>query len=89
VDVVIDTLPVIRGTVELADYFGHKLSIGQGAETAGGMLIFAESEKADALSRLLKKKGLQSWNVGVTAEKSTTPQARLSDDVQLIETDFL
>jgi selenide,water dikinase len=89
VDVVIDTLPVIRGTVELAEYFGHKLSMGQSAETAGGMLIFVESEKADALTRLLKKKGLQCWTVGMTAEKSTTPQVRLSDGVQLIETDFL
>ncbi|UCE09805.1 MAG: selenide, water dikinase SelD [Candidatus Thorarchaeota archaeon] len=89
VDVVIDTLPIIRGTSQLAEYFGHKLAIGQSAETAGGMLIFIESGRAGTLSDLLKKKGIQCWSVGVTTKASPTPQARLADDVQIIETDFL
>ena len=39
VDVTIDRLPVIAGTLELAEFFGHKLAIGEAAETAGGMLV--------------------------------------------------
>ncbi|MHA2434168.1 MAG: selenide, water dikinase SelD, partial [Candidatus Thorarchaeota archaeon] len=85
VDIVIDTLPIIRGTDQLAEFFGHKLAIGQSAETAGGMLIFVESGKSGTLSDLLKRKGIQCWTVGVTAEASSTPQARLADDVQIVE----
>ena len=39
VDIVIDQLPVIRGTPVLTEIFGYPLLQGEAKETAGGMLI--------------------------------------------------
>ncbi len=88
VDVVIDSLPVIGGTVELARFFGHKLSEGLGAETAGGMLVFLESEKADDFHQLLDRKRLPCWTIGTVKSSKAIPSAYLADGVQFIEAEF-
>ncbi len=87
-DVVIDQIPVIRGTLKLADFFGHKLSTGYGAETAGGMLVFLDSNKEQEFREFLAKKNLPCWRVGNVVKTKGSPCARLAQDVQFIETEF-
>ena len=88
VDVIIDTIPVIRGTLQLAQYFGHKLSTGFGAETAGGMLVFLDSKKESAFRDFLAERSLPCWSVGKVVKAEGSPCARLAQDVQFIETEF-
>ncbi len=88
VDVVIDTMPVIRGTLQLAKYFGHSLSTGFGAETAGGMLVFLHPTKEEKFRRFLEEKKLPCWPVGKVVKAKGLPCASLAQDVQFIETDF-
>jgi selenide,water dikinase len=88
VDIVIDSLPTISGALGLAEFYNHKLSTGMGAETAGGMLVFVDADRAEAFRTFLKKKGLPCWIVGRTDRPEGTPSARLAGDVEYIETDF-
>ena len=88
VDIVINTVPVIRGTLPLAKFFGHKLASGLGAETAGGMLVFMDPSKVEKFQGILADKALPSWLVGTTVKAEGPPCARLSQDVQYIETEF-
>jgi selenide,water dikinase len=88
VDVVIDRIPVINGILDLADFFGHKLRQGLAAETAGGMLVFLSPETVEEFCGILRDKGLPCWTIGETAKPRGTPEARLAEDVQLIETGF-
>ena len=88
VDVVINRLPVIKGTLKLAEFFGHKLASGLGAETAGGMLVFMEPTKVELFQKLLVDKGLPCWTVGKAMSSEGSPSASLAQDVQFIETEF-
>jgi selenide,water dikinase len=88
VDVVIDQIPVIRGTLQLAEFFGHKLSSGLGAETAGGMLVFLDSGKEEEFRGILSDDNLPCWPVGKVVKAKGSPCARLAQDVQFIETEF-
>ncbi len=88
VSIVFDRMPVIRGTLKLAEFFGHRLSQGLAAETAGGMLVFMDSGRAPAFSKELKKKGLPCWTVGQVIEPAKEPSAVLADGIQYIETEF-
>lgn len=88
VDVIIDTLPVIKGTLELAEFYGHRLAAGFGAETAGGMLVFLDPSKADQFASLLQRQSLPCWIVGRTGKPDGEPSARLTEDVEYVETEF-
>ncbi len=88
VDVVIDQIPVIRGTLQLAEFYGHKLATGFGAETAGGMLVFLEPRKEEAFRDFLGKRNLPCWPVGKVMKAKGTPCACLAQEVQFIETEF-
>ncbi len=88
VDVVINRLPVIKGALKLAEFFGHKLASGFGAETAGGILVFMESTKVELFKKLLADKGLPCWTVGKAMSSEGSPCASLVQDVQFIETEF-
>lgn len=88
VDIVFESLPVIHGILPLAEYFGHKVSTGFAAETAGGMLVFLDPEKVEAFSSLLQESRLPCWSVGYVSESMNTPSSRLAEDVQFIETEF-
>ncbi|MBW2590723.1 MAG: hypothetical protein JRD71_08420 [Deltaproteobacteria bacterium] len=89
VDVIIDTMPVIPGTLKLATFFGHRLSEGMGAETAGGMLVFLQPSVVDDFHSILRNAGLPSWTVGKALKPRGAPKARLAKGVQFIETEFL
>jgi selenide,water dikinase len=88
VDVVINRIPVIRGTLQLAEFFGHKLSTGFGSETAGGMLVFLDSTKEDEFCGFLEEKDLPCWPVGQVVKAEGSPCARLAQDVEFIEAEF-
>lgn len=88
VHVIIDRIPVIKGTLKLAEFFGHKLVSGFGAETAGGILAFMESTKVELFQKLLANKGLPCWTVGKAMKPNGSPCAKLAQDVQFIETEF-
>lgn len=88
VDIIFTKVPVIRGTLRLAEFFGHRLASGYGAETAGGMLVFMDTSKVDRFQELLANKGLPCWPVGVAKKTKGSPCAKLSQDVEYIETDF-
>ena len=88
VDIIFDRIPVIRGTIELADFFGHKLSQGFGAETAGGMLVFVQSDKTNQFAEFLDERNLPCWTLGRVEKPVSDPSARFAEDVQYIEADF-
>jgi len=88
VNVEIDSMPVIKGTLKLAEFFGHKLASGFGAETAGGILAFMKSSKVELFKKLLADNGLPCWTVGKVMKSNGSPCASLAQDVQYIETEF-
>ncbi|TFH08352.1 MAG: selenide, water dikinase SelD [Candidatus Thorarchaeota archaeon] len=88
VQVIIDSLPVIKGSLKLADFFGHKLASGFGAETAGGILTFMESTKVELFKKLLAENGLPCWTVGKAVKSTGSHCASLAQDIQFIETEF-
>ena len=88
VDVILDNVPIIPGTLELAKSFGHNLEAGFAAETAGGMLVFLNPDVVDEFKLYLKKTGLPCWTIGDVAEPVGNPEARLAKGVEFIETDF-
>jgi selenide,water dikinase len=88
VDVIINKIPTITGSLDLAAFFGHKLRQGLAAETAGGMLVFLTPEKVDEFCDVLRMNELPCWTIGETAKPKRTPEARLAGDVEFIETEF-
>jgi selenide,water dikinase len=88
VDVLINRIPVIQGSLDLAAFFGHKLREGLAAETAGGMLVFLRPEAVDEFCDILRGKGLPCWTIGESIKPKGTPKARLAEDVEFIETEF-
>jgi len=88
VDVLINQVPVIPGSLDLAAFFGHKLRDGLAAETAGGMLVFLRPEAVDEFCEILRGKGLPCWTIGESAKPKGTPKAKLAKDVEFIETEF-
>ena len=68
VDIIIDQLPVIRGTPVLTEIFGYPLLQGEAKETAGGMLIAVAKENMDDLLSELDKRKVSHFEVGHVAE---------------------
>lgn len=68
VDIVIDQIPVIRGTPILADLFGYPLLQGEAKETAGGILIAVAKENTDDLLSELEKHKHRHFEVGYVKE---------------------
>ncbi|HUK84401.1 MAG TPA: selenide, water dikinase SelD [Candidatus Acidoferrum sp.] len=64
VDIFIDQLPVIRGTLALTEIFGYPLLQGEAKETAGGMLIAVAKHDADDLLSELDKRKVRHFEVG-------------------------
>jgi selenide, water dikinase len=64
VDIIINQLPVIRGTPVLTEIFGYPLLQGEAKETAGGMLISVSKEHADDLIIELESRKIRLFEVG-------------------------
>lgn len=68
VDIIIDQLPVILGTLVLTEIFGYPLLQGEAKETAGGMLIAVSKDDADDLLEELEKRKVRHFEVGYVAK---------------------
>jgi selenide,water dikinase len=88
VDVVIEEVPVIKGTLELADFFGQGLRKGLAAETAGGMLVFLPPEKVEEFHDVMNLHDLPCWTIGKIEKPRAMPEARLVEGVKFVETEF-
>jgi len=88
VDVVIEEVPVIKGTLELAEFFGQELGQGLAAETAGGMLVFLQPDKVEEFQEVMTLHDLPCWTIGKTEKPGATPEARLAEGVKFVETEF-
>ncbi len=65
VDIVIHTLPLISGAVEIARSLKYELERGLCPETSGGLLIsVARGEARDALTSALECRGVPAYEVG-------------------------
>ncbi len=67
-DIIINQLPVIKGTPALAELLGYPLLQGEAKETAGGMLIAIANQNADDLLNELDKRKVRHWEVGHVAK---------------------
>jgi len=70
VNIIIDTLWVIGGTLALSDLLGYPLLSGESKETAGGILIAIGNENADDLRSELDRRGVNHVEVGYVTEGS-------------------
>jgi len=68
VDLIINKLWVIRGTLALTDILGYPLLSGESKETAGGILIAIAKEDTDDLQSELDKRGVKHVEVGYVAK---------------------
>ncbi|HEY4675165.1 MAG TPA: selenide, water dikinase SelD [Candidatus Bathyarchaeia archaeon] len=83
VDIVLHTMPVIRGTIELSNALGYGLEEGVSAETSGGLLISVRREKADLLVSSLERRKIPVCEVGLV--KKGTGNAHLLKKPKIIE----
>lgn len=83
VNIVIDTMPIIKGTDILSDQLGYSLKEGTSAETAGGMLLSLSRDNVDLFKEKLKERGIESFEIGTVKEGSG--QVNIVPDIQIIE----
>jgi selenide, water dikinase len=83
VNIVINQLPVIRGTPALTEIFGYPLFQGEAKETAGGMLIAVAKADADDLLEELNKRRVRHFEVGYVKEGAGV--VRVLNDAKIIE----
>lgn len=81
VDLVIDTLPLIRGTGEVDAALGNmfKLMAGLSAETSGGLMVCVPAENAQAF---VDASSTPAWIIGEVVEGTGT--ARIADTPAII-----
>ncbi len=82
---ILDRIPIIRLTQELAYEFGYKFDTAEMPETAGGMLISVDHRQAEEFSEKLTKNDISNWIVGTIDNIKKPKNIRISDDVEYIE----
>lgn len=86
VEIVLHTLPVIRGMVGIARTMGNMFQLLQGysAETSGGLLMSISREGAEALiAEIQEVEGEQAWIIGTV--QAGAGSARILDNPTIIE----
>ncbi len=83
VSILIDMLPVIKGTPKIAKTFGYPLLQGKASETAGGQLISVPRERVNHLLSALRKEDCEGYIVGEV--RKGQGKAFLTDDVDVVE----
>jgi selenide,water dikinase len=87
VDIIMDSLYVIRGTPVLSEQLGYPLLTGEAKETAGGILMAVSKENADNLQSEFDKHKIRYCKVGyVTAGKG---KVNILHNAKITETDNL
>ena len=83
VDIVIHTIPLLPGAEKLAELFGYALREGKSAETAGGILLSVDADKAESLLRALKNRDVRGFEIGSVTKGGGN--VKITKDVKIIE----
>jgi len=86
VDIVLHTLPIIKGMVGIARTMGNMFQLLQGysAETSGGLLMTISKEGAEALiAEIMELEGEKAWIIGTV--QAGTGTAKIKDNPTIIE----
>jgi len=86
VDMVLHTLPIIKGMVGIARTMGNMFQLLQGysAETSGGLLMSISAEGAAGLAaEVLALEGREAWVIGTV--QAGTGSARIVDNPKIVE----
>jgi len=86
VDMVLHTLPIIKGMVGIARTMGNMFQLLQGysAETSGGLLMSISAEGAAGLAaEVLALEGREAWVIGTV--QAGTGSARIVDNPRIVE----
>lgn len=83
---IIEKIPSIRLTSELAYEFGYKYDECEMPETAGGMLLSVDHEYAEEFSHKLNSEfGVKNWIIGVIDNINRPQYVRVSENAEHIE----
>lgn len=82
---IIEKIPSIKLTSDLAYEFGYKYDECEMPETAGGMLLSVDHRHVEELSDKLMKNGISNWIVGTIDNKKKPKHVRISTNVEHIE----
>jgi len=82
-DVLINSLPIIKGSLTVSDMSCYELEEGHGHETAGGMLIAASKDQKDLLIAQLKNRNVEFYDIGIVLEG--TGKFIIADDADILE----
>jgi selenide,water dikinase len=83
---IIEKIPSIKLTSDLAYEFGYKYDECEMPETAGGMLLSVDHEFAEEFSqRLNNESGVKNWIIGKIDNKNKPKHVRVSNSVEHIE----
>ncbi len=82
---IIEKIPSIKLTSDLAYEFGYKYDECEMPETAGGLLLSVNPDKVNEFSERLKKRGVKNWIMGKIDNINKPKHVRVSKDVEHIE----
>jgi selenophosphate synthase len=83
---IIEQIPSIKLTSDLAYEFGYKYDEGEMPETAGGMLLSVDHKYAEEFSkRLSGEYGVKNWTVGTIDNINKPKNVRVSENAEHIE----
>jgi selenide,water dikinase len=83
---IIEKIPSIKLTSDLAYEFGYKYDEGEMPETAGGMLIAIDHKYAEEFSkRLSREYGVKNWTIGTIDNINRPENVRVSENAEHIE----
>ena len=82
---IITRIPYMYLARDLAYDFGYKYDECKMAETAGGMLISVDHDRAEELSERLIKNGVRNWIVGSIDYTNKPRYVRVANDVEHLE----
>jgi selenide,water dikinase len=82
---IITKIPYMNSARQLAYDFGYKYDECKMAETAGGMLLSVDYERAEEFSDRLTKNGVRNWTIG-SIDNTNKPQfVRIAEEVEHLE----
>ena len=82
---IIEKVPIIKLSQELAIEFGYKFDTCEMPETAGGMLLSVDHDHVDEFSERLSEYGVSNWRVGSIDNIHKRKYVRVSENVEHIE----
>ncbi len=80
----IETVPIIKYSKELARDFNYRLDSCEASETAGGMLLSVDADNVEEFSNRLSSNNIHNWVVGLI-DKKDPRLVRLSKNIEFEE----